>query len=167
MLKVGINGHVQLATKGQIASGRQYQSPQTSMYTWSIDETYWERGYTLLVDESTPAMPPFLSDLALNIFHSGKALNLLRMCNPKVSVFIICQLHDMKLTFLTVLADFSLIMYVKRNINFFGRSSLVWLCLEKHVVHNFTLECFFSLHFALLSNSTITFLVLTKTVFPS
>ncbi|PVD25340.1 hypothetical protein C0Q70_15840 [Pomacea canaliculata] len=60
-------------------------------YLEARDETYWERGYTLLVDESTPAMPPFLSDLALNIFHSGKALNLLRMCNPK---HFLCRVSD-------------------------------------------------------------------------
>ncbi|XP_070192962.1 gamma-tubulin complex component 6-like [Littorina saxatilis] len=47
------------------------------------DEQYWEKGYTLTTEDETATMPTFLVDLAPAIFRCGKALNLLKMCNPQ------------------------------------------------------------------------------------
>lgn len=46
------------------------------------DRTYWTNGYTLR-DQSH--VPPFLRDVLQEAFICGKALNLLKLCSPKVN----------------------------------------------------------------------------------
>lgn len=56
------------------------------LHYFTIDETYWEKGFTLAMAHGAGGMPLFLADLALAIFSSGKSLNLLRMCNAQVDI---------------------------------------------------------------------------------
>jgi hypothetical protein len=48
---------------------------------------YWSRGYYMLEE----AIPGFLKGLEVPIFHCGKALNLLKLCNPQVRAVLNCR----------------------------------------------------------------------------
>ena len=46
----------------------------------SVDEEYWTSGYVM----TTNCTPTFLNSHAVTLLTAGKALNLLRLCYPKV-----------------------------------------------------------------------------------
>lgn len=46
------------------------------------DRRYWTNGYTL---RDQVSVPKFLKDVLQEAFRCGKALNLLKICSPKVS----------------------------------------------------------------------------------
>ena len=50
-----------------------------------VDEEYWRLGYVM----STCCTPSFLEFHAGTLLTAGKALNLLRLCNPTVSLVLI------------------------------------------------------------------------------
>ncbi|KDQ65283.1 Gamma-tubulin complex component 6 [Zootermopsis nevadensis] len=48
----------------------------------SREREYWSRGYYMIKE----AVPGFLQGLDVAIFQCGKALNLLKLCNPQVKI---------------------------------------------------------------------------------
>ena len=54
--------------------------------SFPIASEFWDKGYTLTIDDNTEDVLLFPTDLLRGIFRCGKALNLLKACAQDVSL---------------------------------------------------------------------------------
>lgn len=53
------------------------------------DKHFWSHGFVIAEKDKLECVPLFLSELANDIFVCGKSINLLKLCCPDVSIWLL------------------------------------------------------------------------------